>query len=107
MKLDPHPKFWATVKVRHPGEDGLTEEFRARYRALTVDEFTNHDLTTGAGTEAFLRDVLIDFDDLQDVDGRALAFGDSTLLALMAPPHVRLALVRTYETAIREAARGN
>lgn len=104
---DPNPSFWETVKARKPGDGGETESFRARYRALTTDEFAVHDLGTEQGAREFLVDVLQDIDQVEAADGKPLTFTAEVRDSLIRTPHVRTALVKAYLTAFREALAGN
>ncbi|KQZ14302.1 hypothetical protein ASD44_09625 [Mesorhizobium sp. Root554] len=104
---DPNPSFWETVKVRPPGENGAAETFRARFRALSTEEFGAYDLASPDEARAFLEDVLQDADDVADSAGRPLPFDTALRDSLIRTPHVRMGLVRAYVGAFREAQSGN
>lgn len=106
-RLDPTPEFWATVKVRAPGENGATDSFRARFRALTIDEFNGCDLSTEEGTRGFLTQTLVDIDEVEAKDGRPLRFDEAVAARLINIAHVRAGLVAAYLGAFRDALSGN
>lgn len=101
MKIIRNPAFKAAVRVTVPTEHGQKEqEFTARFRALTVSEQKEYDLGTADGTDAFLRYVLLGWDDLTEEDGAAFEFTPANHAALIDLPYIRVALTRTYFNAI-------
>lgn len=107
FRLDPTPDFWTTVKVRQPGEDAATDTFRARFRALPIDEFNSFDLAAEEGTRNFLLTALIDVDQIEDMDGKPYRFSLEFAATLVNVAHVRAGLVAAYLTAYRDAVAGN
>ncbi|WP_163266449.1 hypothetical protein [Chelativorans alearense] len=106
-RLDPAPEFWTPVNVRSPGEGGETETFRAKFRALTVDAFNAHDLSTPEGTKVLLDEVLKDIDEVEAKDGSPLRYTKAVHDHLCNVPHVRTALIAAYHRAFSEALAGN
>jgi hypothetical protein len=106
-RIETNPEFWAPVRVVRPGEPSEPETFRAKFKALTADEFDAQDLATPDGTRAFLDEVLVDADEIESGDGSLLALTSAVRGKLLSIPHVRIALVRAYMAAFGEAAQGN
>ncbi|WP_048646605.1 hypothetical protein [Nitratireductor soli] len=106
-RLDPNPEFWAQVTVRRPGEHAEPETFRAKFRALSIEEFNEHDLSAEEGTRAFLDDALRDIDEVEALDGSPLSFTEAVRAKMIGAPHVRASLVASYLGAFREALSGN
>ncbi|MDJ1463404.1 hypothetical protein [Nitratireductor sp. GZWM139] len=106
-RLDPSPQFWARVTVRRPGEQAEPETFRAKFQALAIDAFNEHDLSTEEGTRAFLDEALRDVDEVETMDGSPLSFTDAVRAQMIGAPHLRAALVSAYMAAFREAITGN
>lgn len=106
-RIDPNPTFWETVKARKPGEDNEVETFRARFKALTTDEFNGYDLADPERTRAFLEETLLDIEDVEAADGSPLKFTVAVRDRLLRVPHVRRALVAAYVRAFRDVLSGN
>lgn len=107
FRLDPSPHFWTPVTVRTPGEDAAIDTFRARFRALPIDEFNAFDLATEAGTASFLMAALVDTDQIEDLDGTPYRFSPEFAATLINIAHVRAGLVAAYLNAWRDAVSGN
>lgn len=106
-RVDPNPSFWETVRARRPGEEGEVETFRARFKALTTDEYNAFDLADHEATRAFLEAVLLDVAEVEAVDGSPLGFTVALRDTLIRTPHVRGALVAAYHGAFGRAKAGN
>lgn len=104
---DPNPVFWETVKARKPGEDVAVETFRAKFKALTTDEFNDFELSDAEQARAFLEEVLLDVDEVEAADGSPLKFTVALRDGLIRTAHVRMGLIRAYVGAFREAFAGN
>lgn len=114
MRISSTRYFTATVAVAMPTTAGSPADedmtFTARFRALTTDEFQAHDLGSGEGQNAYLRDVLCGWEGLiDDTDGedKPLAFTPEHRDALIRDFFVRRALMETYAQALAGAKRGN
>lgn len=111
MKVIRNPKFKAAVIVQEPSDSGQSEQrFTARFQALTRSETEAFDQTTAAGSDDFLRAVLLGWDGLKDEDGTPFEFTPANLDLLLDLPHVRIALFRAYwdtTSGVRAAKRGN
>lgn len=114
MRLSATRQFSATVVVNMPTATGAPADedmtFTARFRALTTDEFQAHDLASGEGQNAYLRDVLCGWEGLVDDTGgedKPLAFTPENRDALIRDFFVRRALMETYAQALAGAKRGN
>jgi hypothetical protein len=106
FRIDPNPVFTATVNVRQPGVDNV-DTFKARFRALPVSKFTAYDFADPAATADFLRDVIVGLDDLEDAEGRRVAYSEEVREAVIDLPHARNALWQAYVTAFKGASEGN
>lgn len=97
------PQFAAEVIV--PPLPGETEggSFTARFRVMPYEEAN---AAAQDGDEFFTR-ALLSCGDLADEDGKALPWNAETRAALLAQPHVRLAIVRTYFAAVNGIRTGN
>lgn len=104
---DPNPHFWETVKARKLGTDAETESFKAKFKALTTEEFGEYELGTEEGARAFLVETLQDIDEVEALDGSPLSFTVALRDSLIRTPHIRGALVRAYLGAFNEALSGN
>jgi hypothetical protein len=92
-----HPEFSHEVAVMVPVDGGHREErFRARFRVTDRDD---HDLTTEAGTTAFLRAAVIGAEDLVAADGAPLPWSDAVRDWLVTTPFTRVALLAAYFSA--------
>lgn len=105
--VDPNPTFWAPVTVRPLDAGGEPETFRARFRALTAEEYKAFEPLDPEKTRDFVAAVLVDAGELVDMARKPLAFDETVKAALNSMPHVRLALVEAYHAAFTKAARGN
>jgi len=106
FKLNTHPTFEATVKVRVPGADE-DQDFTGRFVALPIDEFNAFDMNTDEGTRTFLERAFFGASEIVDDTGAELPFDDGLKAALIGTMHTRMALVRAYVAAVEKAARGN
>lgn len=106
-RIDPNPEFWADVTVKAPGDGEAAGTFRAKFRALTIDEFSAYDLATPDGVAEFLADTVRNIDDVEGQNGQALTFSDAARDQLVSIPHVRSALLRAYMAGFSDAAMGN
>lgn len=104
-RLNTRPLFWAPVVVKLGEEEPQT--FRAQFEALEAEEMEAFDLSTPAGTKAFVERVLKDVDQVEDDFENAIPFDQGLRRDLVAAPHLRIALVRAYQNAFASAAQGN
>ena len=109
FKIVQNPEFSHVVHVQVPVDSGhATQTFTARFRVLTVSQAGAHRLDTAEGTDAYLRDIFVGWGkDLTDSDGAPLDYSDQIRDQLIDQPHVRLALLKTYNAALQGAKRGN
>lgn len=108
FSFEENPVFTVPVTVDLPGSalDSGDNTFRARFSAMTVDEFNGHDLSTPDGVRAFLDEALVGAEDIA-VGGRPVAFDAGLKAKLIAAPHIRKALMHAYVSAFEDARRGN
>jgi hypothetical protein len=108
FNIEAKPTFRRTVTVRVPDEDGSHEETMiALFKVATDEELAGVDLDTDAGTTEFCRRVIVRLDDLADAKKQPVAYSPETLEQVLAMPHVRVAIVRTYTREVLTAAAGN
>lgn len=108
FKLLQKPEFTHVVKVSVPVAGGHdTQTFTARFRALTVSDAEAHNTLTVEGTNAYLREIFVGWEGVQDDQGEALPFNDATRDRMIDVPFVRMALLETYNAAMMGAKRGN
>ena len=101
-----NPEFTHEVAVMVPVDGGHEKQtFRARFRVVDTDAGMRFD--SDDGMTEFLREVLVGGEDLVDADGRTLPWSDALRDRLLAVPYVRLALLRTYMSALTRAVEGN
>lgn len=106
--LQTRPEFTHKVKVSVPVAGGHESHiFTARFRALTVSEAGRHDTMTVEGTNAYLREILVGWDEVIDPEGDPIPFNDETRDRMIDVPFVRVALLETYNAAMMGAKRGN
>lgn len=108
FKVVAEPTFTHLVKIKTPSDFGHTEEScKATYRVLAPEEADQYDLGTTEGSTEFLRRVVIKIDDLVDGDKKPLEFNDAIFGQLLKLSYVRVALARTYFSAVTTAVAGN
>jgi hypothetical protein len=108
FNIQARPTFRRTVKVRVPDTDGAHEETMvAVFKVATDDELKGVDLDTEAGTIDFCRRIVVRLDDLADADKKPVEFTPEVFEQVLAMPHARVALVRTYTREVLTAAAGN
>ena len=78
-------------------------------RTKTVEELTaeDHSEDQAAGQIAVLRKAIISLDELVGDDDQPLPYSDELRDQLLGITYVRIALLRTYLTAITKAKSGN
>lgn len=111
LKIIRNPEFRTTVRVHAPADGGQQDgEFSVRFRALTRSGLAEFDLGDVAGTDDFLRTVVLGWDGLVGDAGERFEFSDDNFSLLLDLTYVRVALVRAYFDAtggVRAAKRGN
>ncbi len=110
FKVTAEPKFTHTVKVMVPVDGGHKEQsFKATFKVLPVEELTaeDHSEDQAAGQIAVLRKAIISLDELVGDDDQPLPYSDELRDQLLGITYVRIALLRTYLTAITKAKSGN
>ncbi|MEM7751801.1 MAG: hypothetical protein AAF230_00210 [Pseudomonadota bacterium] len=109
FKIEKEPKFWATVTVVTPTDDGGREDtFKARFkvRPATVVEAVDA-LSGGSSLPVFLKDTIVDLAEITDEDGNDLAFEDGLVDQLLDHFGARTALWNTYIAEVTRARLGN
>src|SRR5690349_7286936 len=91
--------FLAKVKFKLPNDAGKSDvaSFNVLYVMLTTEETKGSMELTGA---EFCRKVVRRIDDLVDVDGKALAYNEEVLEAVLEVPAAIHAIVTTYHDTI-------
>lgn len=105
--IDLKPSFTTAVTALVPsGASHLEQTFSATFQALDLDAAGAFDLSTAAGTTAFLETVLLSADELVD-GGRPVSYSPELRRRLLALPWARQALIEAYSRGVRKAAQGN
>lgn len=108
FKIVTNPTFTHEVKVEVPGDGGFdTQSLKATYRVLPVDEAKTHDLGSADGSTAFLKAVIVRFDDLIGEDGKPVSYNEALRDRLIGLPYVRGPLAAGYFEGVGGAKRGN
>ncbi|GIX17698.1 MAG: hypothetical protein KatS3mg119_1884 [Rhodothalassiaceae bacterium] len=113
LTLAPPDAVWMPVDVSLPDETGRrrTHRFHVRLRRVGRAEFRSiaDRLTTGElDDDGLLHEVVLDWRDVQDADGGALAFSRDALDRLIDIPEVVPALIQAWFAAHSgEGARKN
>lgn len=98
------PEFTHTVTVMVPTDGGHSEsDFKARFRVLEVTETDEFDLNNTDGLIAFLKAAVVSFDDLVNGKKEPVVYNNALRDQMLALPYVRLALLRTYMSAVTKA----
>lgn len=109
FKLEKDPKFWATVTMVTPSDEGGREEtFKARFKMRPAHVVETVDTLSG-GPELleFLRETVVDLQDIADDDGKTLTFSDDLLEQVLDHFGARNALWNTYISEVTRARLGN
>ena len=102
------PKFSRTVKVKVPAGDGHVEQsFKGLFKVVPSDRSEGLDWFETGDVKAFLREVLISADDLVDDKEKPMPYSEEIREGLLNLPYVRLALLKTYTTALVQDTLGN
>lgn len=105
LKIAARPKFRHKITARVPIDGGFRDEvFHVRYQLASNAEA---DLASDAMKDDFLRDIVVEIEDLVDEAGAALAWSDEVREAVFALPWARMAILSGYFTAIIGARAGN
>ena len=108
FKIAANPEFSHTVPILVPTDGGHREEsLRARFRVIGSEALDSFQLTSTGEVLTFLREVLVSLDDLADAAGNPVPYNDEVRDQVLQLPYVRLALVRSYMSAITKAKAGN
>ncbi|WP_339636165.1 hypothetical protein [uncultured Sulfitobacter sp.] len=108
FKVNQTPEFTRDVPVQTPDEEGYREDIlKTRFRAIPVSEADAFDLSTGEGTIAFLKRVILRFENLVDDDEKPMTCTEALIDQLLDQAFVRVALVGTYFKGLHKSASGN
>jgi hypothetical protein len=101
------PEFTHTVKVQSPVDGGHREDtFKARFKVVDDEDMKTDFYQVGA-VKDYLRRILVSMEDLVDEHKKPVPYSDQVRDQMLALPHVRLALLKTYNEALAQARRGN
>ncbi len=107
FKIQKNPEFTHEVPVMVPCDGGHEEQtVKVRFRVRSIEDLNQHDRSSPEGTEAFLRSIVVRFEDVVDEDGPVASDADLTD-RLLAVPFVRMAVVQGYFSAVNKAKLGN
>ncbi|AZV77933.1 hypothetical protein EBB79_08510 [Parasedimentitalea marina] len=102
------PTFSRTVKVKVPDGDGhLEQSFKGLFKVVPSDQSEGLDWFETEGVKEFLREVMISADDLVDDKEKPIPYSEEIREGLLNLPYVRMALLKTYTTALIQDALGN
>ena len=108
FKIIAKPEFTQEVKVMVPVDGGHEEQsFKGRFVALSDDEMDRFDLSTSAGQKDFLSAAWIGASDLVTAEKEPVEFNDSVKAQMLGWTFCRVALLRTYSSAMAKARSGN
>jgi hypothetical protein len=108
FKIIDNPEFTHDVTVMVPVDGGHEEQtFKARYRILSDEDQDGFDVSTTDGLKGFLKKTLVALDDLAGSDDKPIEYNDAVRDHILSLPYARLALLRTYMTAVTKARAGN
>ena len=108
FKIVKNPEFTHAVPVMVPVDNGHDEQLlKCRFRVVSSDDLGQHDLASTEGTEAYLRAIVVRFEDVVDDDGQPIAVSDALTTRLLGISFVRIALVRAYSVAVTKFKTGN
>lgn len=102
------PKFSRTVKVNVPEGDGHVEQsFKGLFKVVPSDQSDGLDWFKTKDVKAFLREVMISADELVDDKEKPVPFTEEVREGMLNLPYVRMALLKTYTTALIQETVGN
>lgn len=108
FKIAKNPQFTHSIPVLVPVDNGHEERpLKVRFRVLPIDDVNQHDPRTSEGTEAFLRAVVVRFEDVVDENGELMPSDDTLTSQMLALPYIRIALVKGYYDAVQKVRLGN
>lgn len=110
FKVTSEPQFTHTIKVMVPTDGGHMEQsFKATFRVIPIEDLAAEDDAEdkAAGQLRTLRKVIVSFGDLVGDDDQPLPYSDALRDQLLEVPYVRIALLRTYLSAVTKAKSGN
>lgn len=108
FKIAKNPQFTHAVTVLVPVDGGHEEQtLKVRFRVRSVDDLNQHDRMTPEGTEAFLRAIVVRFEDVVDETGEPVPSDEALTETMLALPYVRMAVVAGYYAAVNKAKLGN
>ena len=101
FKLQKHPTFRTTATINVPTDAGtVPQSLSVRFRVLPED-------ATNLESLEFLRQAVLGLDDVVDDNDTPLAFSAELLEDVIAPPYVRICLIKAYWQALAGAKAGN
>ena len=105
LKVCPRPTFRHKVTARVPIDGGFRDEvFEVRFQLASNPDA---DLSADSLKDAFLRDVVVEIDELVNADGAPLRWSDEVREAVFALPWARMAILRGYFEAVVGGRAGN
>ncbi|MEL7166970.1 MAG: hypothetical protein AAGL96_15985 [Pseudomonadota bacterium] len=109
FKLEKEPKFWASVTVVTPSDNGGVEQaFKARFKVQPASEVEKVDnMFGGAPLVTFLKETVIDLAEVTDDAGETISFSEALLDQVLDHFGARQALWNTYIREVTSARVGN
>ncbi len=103
FKIQKDDAFWRPVRVRIPKDDGgvAVHEFRAKFRPMKTGRLREIMEFADAGPAAAedddpIHDILIDWEKVQDAEGKELKFSPANVEKLGEIVYVRTAIFESY-----------
>ena len=101
-------EFTHDVPVLVPADDGHEEhKLRTRFRAKTRAQQAAFDLTTEESVDAWLREIVVAFEDVVDDAGEPVPMSDALLEEFIGTPCIRWALLTYYPETLAKTRLGN
>lgn len=105
LKIAARPTFRHKVSASVPIDGGHRDEvFQVRYQLASIPP---EQLTPEYSADDFLRDIVVEMEDLVDEAGNALPWSDEVRDAVFTLPWARVAIVQGYYAAVNGARAKN
>ena len=108
FKIVKNPEFTHEVPVVVPVDGGYEPQtLKCRFRVVSADEIARHDFSSPEGTEAYLRSIVVRFEDVVNEGNIPVPHSDALTSQLLGVAYIRMAVLRAYTEAMSKARLGN
>ncbi|MFG5381047.1 hypothetical protein [Yoonia sp. R2-816] len=110
FKVTEEPEFTHEVPIQVPEDDGHREDMlRTRFRAISLSDGEDYDLTTKEGTTAYLQRIVVTFENLvtDEETPKQIECTDAIRDQLLDMAYIRTGLTTAYMRAMHRARVGN